>query len=155
MALSFNPKRLHNYIQHDVITKKLDYNRSRSTVPLFMINDFANDTIQRPNTTIGRLSPIQEKMEKMAMKKKALVIQTSFSETDPVISIESDLSDSPIVRSQNPLLQSPISRSQNPLLSPMTSSPQSSVYETNGRFIRRASCLSTSTSTSSRFSQFQ
>ncbi len=151
-TLSFNPKRLHNYVQHDIISQRIDMNRAQTTLPFL----FTEERIQRPNTTIGRMSPLQDKLEELNFKrKKNLSIQTTFQDLSPN---SFDPTDSPIVRSQNPLLQSPISRSKNPLLeSPLTASTMSPHFlDSKGNFVRRKSCLSTATSSASsiRFSPF-
>ena len=130
-------------------------NRARTTVPFFV----TEEEIPRPSTTINRMSPLQEKMEEISLKKPgSLCIQTSFT-TGPQGMDFDPSGDSPIVRSQNPLLQSPIPRSQNPTGdSPMNSNNASPRFlDSNGKFVRRASCLSTSTSASSnsRFSPYQ
>ena len=151
MALSYNPKRLHNYIQHDIISNHGDMNRARTAVP-FALGFASDEKIERPSTTINRMSPMRDCVEEFSIKKKGnLCIQTSFTDDEGILDF--DPLDSPIVRSQNPLLQSPIPRSQNPLVSP--SNPNVSPFlDSTSNFVRRASCLSTSTSTSSRFSPF-
>eukprot|EP00835_Amoeboradix_gromovi_P005055 NODE_441_length_8548_cov_0.413185.p4 type:complete len:148 gc:universal NODE_441_length_8548_cov_0.413185:8184-7741(-) len=145
MALSFNPKRLYNFALHDLLGSEYAMERPKTTVPYYA----QEEIIQRPNTTIAlsrMTSPLQDKVNQMAFNRKGpLSIQTSFNIDHEKAG---ELMDSPIVRSQNPLLQSPISRSQNPMLDTPVSGG-ANFLDSNGKFLRRASCLSTSTSTSS------